>query len=299
MPDRTIIGLGIGFVLLILAGLSIVTIDAGHVGVIKRFGAVEDRLFMPGLHFIMPLVESVDEIDTRLDGIDATAASASRDLQTVTTKVSIQYALLPILVPAMVNDLGSRQKLAETVIAKAIQESVKASTARYNAEELITKRVEVKAAIQQSVIGYINDTLKDKELTNLAEIANMSITDFQFSDDFNDAIEAKVKTEQDALRIEIEKRQRITRAEAAKREVELNADAAAYKTTAEAKARADAINQEGEALRANPSVIQLRIAEKWDGVLPRINGGVLPLLNLNSNDLSSAQEKAASTTTAK
>lgn len=263
-----------------------VTVDAGHTGVIKRFGAVQKQTFAPGFHIKIPFVESVDEIDTRIGSYDAKAAAASRDLQTVQTQISIQYALSASLVATMINDLGSRQKLADTIIAKAIQESVKANTAQFNAAELITKRGEVKTAIRHSITIYVVEALKDRGLSNLVQIANIGITDFEFSTEFNQAIERKVKAEQDALRAENEKRQKIVEAEAIAQVVKLQADAAAYKTEAEAKARAQAITQEGKALAANPSVIKLRIAEKWDGVLPRVNGGgVLPLLNMNSSEV--------------
>ena len=97
--------------------------------------------------------------------------------------------------------------------------------------------------------------------------------DFKFSDEFNKAIEMKVKTEQQALQAENEKKRRITQAEAQKMEMQLNADAEAYKIAKNAKARADAIKMEADALRNQPQLIQLRLAEKWDGALPKFTGG--------------------------
>jgi regulator of protease activity HflC (stomatin/prohibitin superfamily) len=279
--------------LLIMAGASpIVIVDAGHEGVVRWFGEVQPKTFGPGLHFKVPIAHTVAPIDTRLGGRDANATSASRDLQNVATKVSVQYSISGLKVAHMVNNLGDREKLAAEVIDKAIQESVKAVTASYNAEELITKRVEVKIGIQEAIDKYIDDTLSEKKLNGLVTIANMSITDFDFSGEFNASIEAKVKAEQDALRAENEKRKRITEAEADAAERRLSseakayarkqeADGEAYKTEVESRARAAAIKREGDALRQSPEIVRLRLAEKWDGNLPRFTGGVIPFLNVD------------------
>jgi prohibitin 2 len=268
-------------VLALVAFLSYFTVDAGHVGVIKRFGAVQEGVYDPGLHFKIPLLDSVVHVDTRLSSVNASAGAASKDLQVVTTEVSVPYYLEPSLVPAMINALGTREAFERSVLAPAIQESVKGSTAAYSAEELITKRGEAKAKIVTAINTFVNDTLNTKGVKGAAPIANVGIKDFDFSKGFNDSIEAKVRMSQDAARAEIEKVKRITDAEAKTAEIKLAADAEAYRVTKEAESRAGAIHAEGQALRENPSIIQLRYAEKWDGVLPRFNGGQLPLFLLD------------------
>jgi prohibitin 2 len=278
----SIAGFGVGAVVIcgllaLVAFLSYFTVDAGHVGVIKRFGAVQQGVYDPGLHFKVPFLDSIVHVDTRLSSVNAKAAAASKDLQVVTTEVSVPYYLEPSLVPAMINALGTREAFERSVLAPAIQESVKGSTAAFSAEELITKRGEAKAKIVTAIGAFVNDTLNAKGVRGAAPIANVGIKDFDFGADFNRAIEAKVKMQQDALRAEIEKVKRITDAEAKNAEIKLAADAEAYRVTKEAESRAGAIQAEGKALRENPSIVQLRYAEKWDGVLPRFNGGQLPL----------------------
>ena len=114
-------------------------------------------------------------------------------------------------------------------------------------------------------------------------IANVAITDFDFSAEFNRAIEEKVRAEQEALKAINEKLRRVTQAEAAAAERTLAADAEAYQIEVASKARADAIRREAEALKDNPALIQLRIAEKWNGQLPQVSGGgAIPLLDLRS-----------------
>ncbi len=155
-------------------------------------------------------------------------------------------------------------------------------TAKFTAEELVTKREFVKQQIQEALTNFLNNTLREKDLLNSINIANLAITDFNFSDEFNRAIEAKVKAEQMALQAKNEKLMRVTQAEAAAEERKLGASAEAFSTEVQSKARADAIRREAEALQQSPEIIQLRSIEKWDGVLPRItSGGVVPFLNLD------------------
>jgi regulator of protease activity HflC (stomatin/prohibitin superfamily) len=152
--------------------------------------------------------------------------------------------------------IGDREAIALVVIDKAVAESVKAVTARYFAEELITKRVEVKKGIQEVVISFIEETLVKKGLSGSIDVANVAITNFDFSKEFNDSIEAKVRAEQDALRAANEKKTRVTNAEAKATEVRLaseaesykrkqEADGKAYEIEAESISRAEAIKREG------------------------------------------------------
>jgi prohibitin 2 len=270
---------------ILIAFWSYFTVDAGHVAVIKRFGAVQQEGFYgPGLHFKNPLLDSVVHVDTRMSSINAKAGAASKDLQVVNAEVSVPYYLEPVQVPAMINSLGSREALEVSILKTAIQESVKSATAGYTAEQLITERIKVKAQIVAGITAYVNDTLRAKKIEGLAGIANVGISDFDFDDGFNKSIEQKVRMQQDALRAEIEKTKRITDAEAKNAEIKLAADAEAYRVTKEAESRAGAINAEGTALRENPSIIQLRYAEKWDGVLPRFSSGNLPIFMMNAEE---------------
>ena len=186
--------------------------------------------------------------------------------------------------PQTYQRIGPRAEVVErNVIYPAILESVKAITAQYTAEELVTKRAEVKVQIQETIATNVNTTLAQKEVTGAVALANVAITDFEFSPEFNRAIEEKVRAEQEALKAENEKVRRVTQAEAAAAERTLAADAEAYQIEVESKARADAIRREAEALKDNPNLIQLRIAEKWDGQLPQFAAGdSIPLLNVDA-----------------
>ncbi len=259
-----------------------VVINAGRVGVVKTLGAVQPEPLDEGFHLKKPFIDQVEEIDIRLRKAESQASAASKDLQVVSTKVALQYSLIGPIVPKTYQQIGRREIVESTLIAPAILESVKAVTAQYTAEQLITKRAEVKVQIQSAIEAFIDATLEEKEVVGALSLANVAITDFDFSAEFNRAIEEKVRAEQEALKAKNEKLRRVTQAEAAAAERTLAADAEAYQIEVASKARADAIRREAEALKDNPSLIQLRIAEQWDGRLPQVSGGdAIPLLNMD------------------
>ena len=260
-----------------------VIINAGHVGVVKTLGAVQPEPLQEGFHLKKPFLDQVEEVDIRLRKAESQASAASKDLQVVSTKVAVQYSLSGPVMPLTYQKIGRRQVVESTLVAPAILESVKAVTAQYTAEQLITKRAEVKIQIQSAIEAFIDATLAQKEVTGALSLANVAITDFDFSAEFNRAIEEKVRAEQEALKAKNEKLRRVTQAEAAAAERTLAADAEAYQIEVASKARADAIRREAEALKDNPALIQLRIAEQWNGRLPQVSGGgAIPLLNLES-----------------
>ena len=279
--------------LLVAAAGVFVTVDAGTVGVVKRFGAVRDVALPEGLHFKIPFAEEVVPMSTRLTASEAKATAASRDLQIVTTDVTTTYAINGALAPLTFQQVGTPDKIAATIVNPAVQESVKAVTAKFTAEQLVTQREVVKQQIQQAIESFINTTLDDKEVQGALNIANVAITDFRFSDEFNKAIESKVQAEQAALQAKNEKLRRVTQAEAAAEEVKLAAAAQAFTIEAESIARAEAITREAEALSGRPEVLRLRTIERWDGVMPRITSGegVLQMLQLDPQMLEGSAKK--------
>lgn len=280
---RTVVPL----IVLLIAALAVlgsltVVIESGHVGVVRSFGAVQPDPLPEGLHFKKPFIDQVEQMDIRLTASHGKATAASRDLQTVTTEVTTQYSLNGQLAPLTYQRIGNLGKVSAALVEPGIQECVKSVTAKFTAEELVTKREVVKTQIQQALESFLNHTLKEKGVEGAIVIANIAITDFDFSEEFNRAIESKVKAEQEALQAKNVKLMRVTQAEAAAAQRQLEADAEAYSTTVQSKARAEAIQRESEALKQSPELIKLRTVEKWDGVLPRISGGgVVPFLNVD------------------
>ena len=201
-------------VIAILIRLSpFVSVPAGHKGVVTVFGKITPQALDPGLHVINPFAQVV-EMSTRIQKTESQGDAASRDLQQVTTHIALQYHLNAQDIATFYQHVGLAYD--ETIVAPQIQETFKAVTARYTAEELITKREEVRAAIRE---------LLDKKLKALTDngllVDDFSITNFAFSRNFSAAIEAKQEAEQLALkaqrdleRVQVEAQQKIALAQA-------------------------------------------------------------------------------------
>jgi regulator of protease activity HflC (stomatin/prohibitin superfamily) len=242
-----------------------VPVSAGHKGVVTVFGKVEPQALDEGLHMVNPFARVV-EVSTRIQKTDSQGDAASRDLQQVTTHIALQYHLNPADVPAFYQRVGLTYD--ETVVAPQIQETFKAITARYTAEELITKREEVRAAIRD----LLDKKLKDLTGNGLL-VDDFSITNFAFSHSFSAAIEAKQEAEQLALK--------------AKRDLE-RIQVEAQQKVAFAEAEAESLRLQKQEI--TPDLIKLReievqrqAIEKWDGHLPNVNGGAMPFLNLGGS----------------
>ncbi len=237
-------------------------VGAGQRGVLLRFGAVTDEIKDEGLYFKIPFAEEVALMSTQLQKYTAAVSALSKDLQQVTTEVTLNYQLDPGRVGTIYQDM--RQDYENRVIQPYIQEAVKSTTADFDAEQLITQRPQVKDELQ----NLMAERLRAPGIL----VVQISITDFQFSQTFQESIEAKVKAVQQALeaenslrRVEFESQQAVTRAEAEAKGLELQ--------------RAQITSDLLELRRIE---VQGRAIEKWNGVMPTVvtGGGPVPILDI-------------------
>ncbi|MDE0118893.1 MAG: prohibitin family protein [Bdellovibrionales bacterium] len=258
----------LGFVFLI-GFISLRIVPVGHLGVIKNWGKVtHDNVLAEGWHFVIPVKTTVEYINIKLLKFQDKATASSKDLQDVSTEVSIQYSMNEV--SDLYQKVGTKEVVSNIVLMPAVQESVKAVTAKYTAEELIKKRPEVKTEINKAIQEFLNETLNKKGLSEKSLImANVAITAFDFSEEFNRSIEMKVRAEQQALQAKNEKLKKIT-----------DAEAIAEKIKIESIATANAIKREAKALRENPLLIEYKRMEKWDGKLPEVTGGAIPMFDV-------------------
>ncbi|MGL4513962.1 MAG: prohibitin family protein [Lacipirellulaceae bacterium] len=248
-------------VLALIGGQCFVTVESGTVGVVTRFGAVQEDVLQPGLHFKTPVMTQIVPLDTRVQKVDDKAIASSKDLQIVTSTVALNYRVDPAKASKIYQDLGPQYPT--TIVEPALQESIKATTAKYSAEELITKRAEVAQAMQSD----LKQRLESRDIL----ATDVSIIDFNFSPEFNDAIEQKQVAQQAALRAKNE----LERVKLEAEQEEAKAQGVALATLAKAKAEA-----EGQKLlreTVTPELLQLRALEKWNGILPVYTGGNAPL----------------------
>ncbi len=238
-----------------------VQVGAGQRGIVLNFGAVQKQVLDEGLHLRIPVMQEVVLMDVKVQKAETDAAAASADLQDVTSRVALNYHVVPDKANVVYQNIGIQFK--ERIIDPAILEVVKAVTAKYSAEELITKRPAVSEAMRVA--------LMERLLVNNIAVDAFSIVTFSFSKIFTEAIESKQTAEQLALkakrdldRIKIEAEQKIT------------------------TARAEAESLRLQRANISPDLIELRkieanmkAIEKWNGILPQVTGGgAIPLIGL-------------------
>lgn len=238
-------------VIVVLIALIIVlnaftAVTSGHTGVVTTFGKVSDQVLSEGLHFKIPFVQNIILVDNRVQKAEAECSSASKDLQTVRSTIAVNYKIMNSYSASVYKNIGMDYE--SVIITPAIQECVKAVTARYTAEELITNR--------QTVSDLMSEQLKDKISSYGIDIQIFNIISFEFTEEYNAAIEAKQTAQQNALKAE-QDLQRI--------KVE------AEQTVAEAEAEAEAYRLKSEQI--TPEIILMSYIDKWDGRLPTVASG--------------------------
>jgi len=246
----------------------VVVIGTGHVGIVRTFGNVASNdLLQSGAHFIMPW-QDVVKYDNRTvtTTLAQPAEAASHDLQSIQTNLTVNWHISPEKLARVLQQFGlsgDGGQIVDKVVVPSILETFKSVISQYTAEELVTKRVEV----SNSIADHLAKKMAQYDLV----VETTNLTDFQFSQQFNAAIESKVTAEQDALRaaqvlkkVQIEAQQRV----------------------AQAKGEAEAIQIQAQAIKSQGGAeyVQLQAIHKWNGELPQymMGNGSVPFINLKA-----------------
>lgn len=252
--------IGVAAIILFWAAFSFFfTVDAGERGVVLRFGALK-RVVGEGIHAKWPFMETVVKMNVRVQKSITKTEAASRDLQAVHTTIVLNFSLQPDKVGEVYKTL--RTGYVETVVDPIVKEAFKAASARFTAEELISKRETIKNEVRE----YLRNRMHPFGI----DIVELSITDFEFSPEFNRAIEQKQTAEQLALK--------------AKRDLDrIRIEAEQKIATARAEAEALRIQRQAvsaELVRLREVEAQMKAIEKWDGRLPNVTGGAVPFISV-------------------
>ena len=262
---RAVVGIVLAAALVFVGANSLHAVPAGHTGVVTRFGAVDQQVLSEGLHVVLPFVTRVVDINNQVMKAEVTSNSASQDLQTVNSTVALNYRIDSQSAASVYQNIGVNYE--NVVVIPAIQEAVKSVMAQYTAEELITMRQTVGNEMQQNI--------SEKLAPYGFSTESVNIVDFQFSEEFNAAIEAKqtaqqnaLKAEQDLARVKVEAEQAITQAQA---------EAESYRLKSQ---------------ELTDEMIMMEFIDKWDGKLPTVVSDGQALFSMDSI-LESAQSAAA------
>lgn len=250
----------VGGIVLVIASLILkpfAIVGAGERGVLMRFGKVQDAILDEGIHPILPIVTSVKTLSVRVQKTDLKADAASKDLQKVSTDLAVNWNIDPAKANQVFQQLGDEEQIVTSILSPAISEVLKAATSKKTAEEIITKRTELKTEIDNS--------LKKRLEPYGVIVRDVSLVNFGFSPEFSKAIEAKQIAEQEAKQAEFTVKKATQDAQA-----EIN----------RAKGQAEA--QRLQRLTLTPELLQQQAIQKWNGQFPTVmgGGGSLPLINI-------------------
>lgn len=239
-----VIGIIVIAVIVLLAS-SVRIVESGEVGVRVRFGKASNQPTHEGINLKIPFIEQIKKMNIRVQKIEVTTSSSSKDLQDVEMSLAVNYQIDKKKAVNLYKNVGSNYD--EVILEPAIEEGIKAVTSKYTAEELITNRSEVSKKCREEL---------DKKVSKYGlSINDFNITNFNFSKEFNKAIEEKQVAEQKVLtaKQELEKE----RIEAEKKIVK-----------AEAEKRSNELKEES----LTDNIIREKFIEKWDGHLPKVTG---------------------------
>lgn len=243
---------------LVLSACGCEQIDEGGRGIYQRFGKVEGEPLPPGLHWYNPITSTVRELDVREKKLEAKTSCFTLDTQRVDVDFAVTYYPDPAKIGSLYSQFGEGwdEKIVPQVIAGALKDAV----GRYRADDLVSKREEVRSTAQTE----ITDGLKPRNVI----VTKLDLTNLDFDDQYEKAVEEKVVAIQNA-------------AKAKNKTVEVEEEA--RQKVASAKAEAEAMRIKTQALAQSKSLVEYEIAQKWDGKLPQyMFGSSVPMLNLES-----------------
>lgn len=261
-PGKVISGVAAVLIVALIGANSFVSVEYGHVGLYKTFGKLNDNTLSPGIHFKVPFIQTVIQVNTQVTKAETDTSASSKDLQPVSTHVAVNYSVNKASAYNLMNNIGGN--FDNVIINPAIQEIVKEVTARYPAEDLITRR--------DVVAGEISEHLTTRLAKYDLIVNDINIVNFKFSEAFNQSIEAKqvaqqqaLKAENDLRRIEIEAKQKIAQAQAEAESLRLKKQEVTP-----------------ELVQLKQIEVQEKALEKWNGVLPSVTGGATPFVDVQS-----------------
>ena len=254
-------------IIVVVSSVSIV--PAGCTGVVTTFGKVSDTALNEGLHLKVPFAQRVTTVSNKIQVYQADADAVSKDLQTVNSTIAVNFRIKSASSASIFKNIGSDYE--NVILMPTVQECMKSVCAKYTAEQLITDRAQVGEEIKAQLVSKVDEYG--------IEIEKFNIVNFDFSSEFNEAIEAKQVAEQNLLKTKTEQEQ------AKKKVIAADAEATSIKTKAEAQAEANKTISES----LSNELIKYQTIDKWDGVLPKVANDANPLISLDLDEQKTAE----------
>lgn len=220
-------------------------VGPGERGVRVSLGSVSQDVKKPGAYLWIPFLLGMKKLDVQLQKSEVESSASSKDMQEITTHVAVNWAIDPTKAVSVYQAIGDEDDVLERVITPAVNEVMKAAAAKRTAEEILTKRMEMKKDI--------DDGLKERLEKKGVSLDDVSIVNLTFSKDFSEAIERKQIAEQEAKQAEYVAQKAIQQAKA---DVE--------------RAKGQAQAQQLVRASITHDILMQKAIEKWDGHFPQV-----------------------------
>lgn len=245
------------FMLALLVSCSV--IGPGERGVRLHAGRADTEILQPGIHLYFPVLYGVATMDTQVQKSEIETSASTKDLQEITAKLAVNWSINPDRVVSVYTLVGDESTFYERVIAPSVNEIMKSASALLTAEEVLTRRLEMKKNIDNS--------LQQRLTTYGINVLDVNIVNLAFSKAFMEAVEHKQISEQRAKQAEYETQQAVQTAKA-----EVN--------RARGQAEAQRLLQQS----LTHDVLVLKYLERWSGILPQVvtSGNSSMLFDLNT-----------------
>lgn len=245
----------------ILIPFSIHTVNTGEIAVVKHLGEAKS-IRAAGTHFDFWITESYQKYDAKVQNIDIATAAYSSDAQTMDIQMTLQYQIMPDKVMDIVKQYGSLEMLQSRLQSIAI-ERAKAMLSSKKAMDIIQDRAAMSPSVEQSIRTAIDESY-------FVNVTAVVLTNIDFSDAFELAVEEKMIAEQNKLKAEYENETKIALAEADAKAKLVEAEAAAQAKLVEAEAEQKANDMLEQSITSK--ILQKTYLDKWDGKLPSVMG---------------------------
>lgn len=261
---------------------SFVVVPAGHTGVTVTFGKVSEHVLQEGIHFKIPFAQEIVQIDNRIVKLEVSTEAFSKDLQTVSTVLAVNYRIAKNMSYSIYKEVGAA--FEEVLVTPAVNEALKAVVAQYTASDLVASRSEVSVQLDNELNSKLN--------ARGIYIEDLNIIDWDFSPEYIAAVEAKQVAEQTLIKTKTEQEQQIVIAEAEAEKQIIAAEAEAKSALITAEAEAERIKIEAEAQAEANRILAGSVTEElidyetvinWDGKLPSVmlgEDGASPLIGV-------------------
>lgn len=263
----------IGF---IVVPFSFHTVDSGELAVVKQLGKITGTR-EAGTNFDFWMINSYQKYDTKVQNVEITTAAYSSDAQTMDVAMTLQYQIIPDKVTDIATQYGTLEVL-QGRIQSIVIEKTKAVLSSHKAMDIIAERASISPAVEEAIKNAVGNDY-------YVSINTVVLTNIDFSDSFEKAVEEKMIAEQTKLKAEYENQTKVAQAEAeaqaklkaAEAEIEIaKAQAEALMIAAEAESEANKLL----AQYLTEQILEAKFYEKWNGELPQVMGEGSAILDI-------------------